>query len=70
MAPRCPDRPFAGIHNDVPRGTDECTRIGVRRDLATRQLSTTLAHCDGHRQRGMLVSELVTGVARNEGFVA
>jgi len=47
------------------------TRISlVRRDLATRQLSTTLTHCDGRRQHGMLVSELVTEVARNEGFVA
>ena len=41
-----------------------------RRDLATRQLSTTLTHCDGCRRHGMLVSELVTEVARSEGFVA
>jgi hypothetical protein len=36
MAPRCPDRPFAGIHNDVPRGTDECARIAVRRGSTRR----------------------------------
>jgi hypothetical protein len=35
-----------------------------------RQLSTTLTHCDGRREHGMLVSELVTEVARNEDFVA
>jgi hypothetical protein len=44
--------------------------FGIRRDLATRQLSTTLTHCDGRRQHDKLVSELVTEVARNEGFVA
>jgi hypothetical protein len=56
---------------DADTPGNQARRFGVRRDLATRQLSTTLTHCDhGRRQHGMLESELVTEVARNEGFVA
>jgi hypothetical protein len=41
-----------------------------RRGLATRQFSTTLTHCDGRRQHGMLMSEPVTEVARGWSLVA